>query len=81
MMGQAGVDPGLRPFAESGYEIVDDALASRREVAIWSLDPLTPRLGDLFTVERRGVVHELSVVELSTFKGGWSARCRISDVF
>ena len=80
-MGPAGVAPGLRPFAESGYQIVDDALASRREVAIWSLDPLAPRLGDLFTVDRRGVVHELSVVELSTFKGGWSARCRVNDVF
>ena len=66
--------------ALSGY-VISDGLSVRREVAIWSVDPLAPRLGDLFTVESRGVVHEVSVVELATFKGGWSALCRVTDVF
>ena len=75
------IDPGLRPFSESGYEVLDEELDTRREVAIWSVDPLVPRLGDLFTVESRGVVHEIAVVQLSTFRGGWSAVCRVTDVF
>ena len=74
-------DPALRPFSESGYEILDEDLDTRREVAIWSVDPLTPKLGDLFTVESRGVVYEAAVVQLITFKGGWSALCRVTDVF
>ena len=73
--------PGLQPFSGSGYAITDGGLNSRREVAIWSLDPLAPRLGDVFTVESRGVVHEVAVVRTSTFKGGWSAVCRVCDVF
>ncbi|WP_041373392.1 hypothetical protein [Phenylobacterium zucineum] len=80
-MPQLKTDPALRPFSESGYEILDEELDTRREVAIWSVDPLAPRLGDLFTVESRGVVHEVAVVQLATFKGGWSAVCRVTDVF
>jgi hypothetical protein len=76
-MASLDIDPGLKPFSESGYEVLD----TRREVAIWSVDPLAPRLGDVFTVESRGVVHEVAVVQLSTFKGGWSAVCRVTDVF
>ncbi|WP_395671124.1 hypothetical protein [Phenylobacterium sp.] len=67
----------LRAFNASGYEILDEDLATRGEVVIWSIDPLTPRLGDLFTIESDGRVHEITVHELTTFKGGWSARCRI----
>lgn len=74
-------DPALRPFSESGYEILDEDLEVRREVAIWSVDPLTPRLGDLFTIESGGVVHEVAVVQLATFRGGWSATCRVIEVF
>ena len=48
----AFTDAGLKPFAESGYEILDDDLEVRREVTIWSVDPLVPRIGDLFIVER-----------------------------
>jgi len=80
-MPQLKTDPALRPFSETGYEILDEELETRREVAIWSVDPLTPKLGDLFTVESRGVVHEVAVVQLATFKGGWSAVCRVTDVF
>lgn len=74
-------DPALRPFSESGYEILDGELDARREIVIWSVDPLAPRLGDLFTVESRGVVHEVSVVQLAILRGGWSAVCRVTDVF
>jgi hypothetical protein len=80
-MASAQIDPGLRPFNRSGYEICDADLASRREIAILSVDPLTPRLGDLFTVETRGVMHEVAVVKLAVFRGGWSAICRVTDVF
>ena len=80
-MPQLRTDPALRPFSETGYEILDDDLESRREVTIWSVDPLTPRLGDLFTIECRGVVHEVAVVQLATFRGGWSAACRVTEVF
>lgn len=80
-MERAYVDPGLTPFSNAGYEILDREIDTRREVAIWSADPLAPRLGDLFTLESHGVVHEVAVVQLDTFKGGWSVVCRVSDVF
>ncbi len=80
-MPRVTTDPALQPFSGGGYEILDEELDTRREVAIWSVDPLAPRLGDLFTVESRGVVHEVSVVQLATFRGGWSAVCRVTDVF
>lgn len=81
-MGSPHIDPDLRPFSESGYQILDKGLDTRREVAISAADPLAPRLGDLFTVESRGVVHEVAVIQLARFNdGGWSAVCRITDVF
>jgi hypothetical protein len=80
-MAALDIDPDLRPFNESGYEVLDEELDTRREVVIWSVDPFTPRLGDLFTVESRGVVHEVTVVQLSSFRRGWSAVCRVTDVF
>ena len=80
-MSQAGGVADLKPFSECGYDIVDDGLNTRREVAIASLDPLAPRHGDLFTVESRGVVHELAVIATSTREGRWRAICRVSDVF
>ena len=70
-------DPGLRPFNESGYEILDDELLTKGEVVIWSVAPLHPRIGDLFTVESDGAVHEVKVETLTLFEGGWSARCRL----
>ena len=69
------------PFSTGGYEIRNADLDLRREVAILSADSLTPRLGDLFTVETRGVVHEVAVVELARSGVGWSALCRVTDVF
>jgi hypothetical protein len=70
-------DPGLRPFNESGYEILDDDLWTKGELFIWSVGPLCPRIGDLYTVESAGSVHEVEVVALNKVKGGWSARCRL----
>ena len=70
----------LRAFNPSGYEILDEDLATQGEVVIWSVSPLTPRLGDLFTIESEGAVHEVAVEELTTFRGGWSARCRSADL-
>jgi len=76
-MGNTRLEPALRLFNQSGYEILDQDLATEGLVVIWSIDPLTPRLGDLFTVESDGRVHEVAVEELTTFRGGWSARCRV----
>ena len=70
-------EPGLRPFNESGYEILDGDLIAKGELVIWSVDPLAPRLGDLFTVESHGAIHEVQVDQLTIFKGGWSAHCRL----
>ncbi|WP_374472669.1 hypothetical protein [Phenylobacterium sp.] len=73
------IDAELRSFNPSGYEILDEDLPTRGEVVIWSVNPVVPRLGDLFTVESEGAVHEVAVEELTTFKGGWSAKCRVED--
>lgn len=70
-------DPGLRPFNESGYEILDQDLLTKGELVIWSVAPLTPRIGDLYTVESRGGLHEVKVDAVTKFQGGWSARCRL----
>ena len=75
------ISPGLAPFCAGGYRILDADLASSRELAIHSADPMPPRCGDRFTVEGRGVVHEVSVIELDRYEGGWSAVCRVTDVF
>jgi hypothetical protein len=69
----------LRSFNPSGYEILDEDLPTRGEVVIWSVSPLPPRLGDLFIIESDGSVHEVAVEELTTFKGGWSAKCRVEE--
>lgn len=75
------MSPGLTPFRDGGYTVLDSDVAGRREVAIFSADPMPPRPGDRFTVDGRGVVREVSVVRLSRFQGGWSAVCRVTDVF
>jgi hypothetical protein len=74
-------EAGLRPFSDSGYEILDDELATRKEVAIWSVNPVTPRLGDLFLVESGGRTHDVAVIELTTFRGGWSATARVVETY
>ena len=64
-----------RPFPVKVTE--DENLLTEGVVVIWSVDPLPPRLGQLFTIESHGAVHEIAVDELTTFKGGWSARCKL----
>jgi hypothetical protein len=70
-------EPALRPFNASGYEILDDELITKGELVIWSVDPLPPRIGDLFTVVSHGAMHEVEVAQLTTLAGGWSAQCRL----
>jgi hypothetical protein len=70
-------DADLRPFNESGYEILDEDLLTTGEVVLWSVDPLPPSPGQLFTIESRGNVHEVAVEEVCAFRGGWSAKCRL----
>ncbi|CAN7334266.1 hypothetical protein LJR219_001836 [Phenylobacterium sp. LjRoot219] len=70
--------PGLRPFNESGYEILDDDFLAKGELIIWSIDPLPPRLGDLYTLHSHGALHEVEVAAVTQIKGGgWSARCKL----
>jgi hypothetical protein len=76
-MARAVREPGLRPFDPSGYEILDQDLMTKGELVIWSVAPLVPRIGDLYTVESHGAVHEVQVDALTIFKCGWSARCRL----
>jgi hypothetical protein len=65
----------LHPFALSAYEICDEDFEATGEVVIWSRSALPPRIGELLNIETRGTLHELSVGEVSTFKGGWMATC------
>jgi hypothetical protein len=66
----------IATFAGSAYEILDERLAETGDVVIWSVDPLTPRLGDRFTIESNGQIHDVEVYALTTFRGGWSVTCR-----
>ncbi|PZQ57851.1 MAG: hypothetical protein DI570_19345 [Phenylobacterium zucineum] len=75
------LDPRLTPFCGCGYVIVDAERPFAREISIHADDPLAPQLGDRFTVERRGVVHEVAVIETDRCERGWRAVCRITDVF
>jgi hypothetical protein len=68
-------EPEIRSFSASGYEILDDRIAEG-EVVIWSVDPVRPRIGDIFLIERRGAHYDAAVEALTVLKGGWSARCR-----
>ena len=74
-------DAGLRPFSDSGYEILDDELYDRREVTIWSNDPRAPELGDLYLIDSRGLTHDVAVIEIAIFRGGWSAVARVVEVY
>ncbi|THD80951.1 MAG: hypothetical protein E7812_05965 [Phenylobacterium sp.] len=68
-------DPELRSFNSSGYEILGDGIA-RGEVVIWSVDPVRPRIGDIFLIESGGHAYDAAVEQLTELNGGWSARCR-----
>ena len=70
------LDAAIRAFVESDYEIIDDTFAETGNVVIWSVDPMVPKLGDRFDIESGGLVHELAVYTLTTFRGGWSVTCR-----
>ena len=69
--------PALRPFNSSGYEILDEELLTKGVLVIWSINALPPRIGDLFTVQSGGGVHEVEVDEVTVCKGGWSAHCKL----
>ena len=70
----------LSPFRDGGYEILDEDLRSRGEVVIWSVDPVTPRLGDLLLIESAGRLYDVEVEVLMTFRFGWSAKCRAAPL-
>jgi len=75
-MSPASLETTMQAFRESGYDILDDRFAETGDVMIWSMDPVTPRLGDRYLIETGGNVHELAVYTLTTFHGGWSVTCR-----
>ena len=70
----------IRPFLDSAYEVLDERFAETGDVVIWSVDPLVPRLGDRFTIESGGDLHDVGVYALTTFRGGWSVTCRIDGL-
>jgi hypothetical protein len=72
-------DPGLSDFDPWGYEIFDQDFAETGDVVIWSRSPLAPRIGELFNVETLCILRELSVVQIHTFRGGWTATCRAEE--
>ena len=80
MSGRTRAGPERRSFSPSGYEVLDEDLAEWNEVVIWSVNPLTPRLGDVFLIESDGAAYDATVEELAIFKGGWSAFCRAAPV-
>jgi hypothetical protein len=67
---------GVRRFSRSGYEILADGIG-RGEVVIWSVDPVTPKLGDLLLIESGGRPYDVIVEQLTMVKGGWCATCRV----
>ena len=75
-MRSLSLDAALKAFVESDYEIIDESFAETGNVVIWSVDPLAPKLGDRFDIESGGLVYELAVYTLTTFRGGWSVPCR-----
>lgn len=70
-------DPGLRPFHESSYEILDGDFPINGQLTIWSIDPLPPQAGDLYMIESHGKLHEVEVTEVRRFTRGWTARCKL----
>jgi hypothetical protein len=74
---RSGPKPSVRPFNASGYEILDQDLLTRGELVIWSINPGPPRVGDLYTVQSGGALHEVEVDEVKTFERGWSAHCKL----
>ena len=75
-MRSTSLETAIQSFRESGYEILDERFAETGDVMIWSMDPVTPRLGDRYLIDTGGDVHELAVYTLTTFRGGWSVTCR-----
>jgi len=70
-----GSSRGLRALRPSSYEIFDEDFGETGEVVIWSRSPLPPHLGDHFNIETLGALHDLTVGEIRTFTGGWTATC------
>lgn len=69
----------LRPFNDSGYEILDEAI-DRGWVTIWSRSRVTPRLGDLLLIESHGYLYDVEIVELTHVRGGWTAEAEVVDL-
>ena len=70
-----------RTFSAGGYEILDSRFADRGEIMLWSIGGLAPRCGEMFTIQRDDALCDLSVVEVTGHNPGWSALCRLVDVF
>jgi hypothetical protein len=74
---QQHLTTGIRTFSDCGYEILDERLLETGELVIWSVDSLVPRLGDRFTIESGGEIHDVAVYAITIFRGGWSVTCRL----
>lgn len=75
-MGQTTFEACIRPFVEIPYAILDEDFAACGEVTISSTDRMIPRLGDRFTIESAGQLHDVGVFALTTFQGSWQVTCR-----
>ena len=75
--------PGLRlhealgALNSGGYEVDDTNLAAFGEVSITARDPLTPRIGDVFTIESRERIYEVAVEVVLSSRVGWNASCKV----
>lgn len=71
---------GLRPFNDSGYEILDEEIDQGR-VTIWSRASVLPRLGDVLLIESDGYAYDVEIVELTPLRGGWAAEAEVVDLY
>jgi len=69
-----------RAFPTTGIEILDGGFTEHGEVALWSVGGLAPQRGDIFTMERDILTHDLAVVTVNDHAPGWSALCRRVDI-
>ena len=74
---RSGRKPSVKAFNASGYEILDQDLLTRGEVVICSINPGPPSIGDLYTVQSGGALHEVEVDKVTTSKRGWAAHCKL----
>ena len=72
-------DTCLRPFVDRPYAILDEDFVATGDVFICSVGGLVPNLGDRFTIESAGGLHEVGVYVLTISRDGWRVTCRADE--